>query len=184
LIEHSVFDSLQCEDALNIISSKFSIDHTEFLDVSADAFDSDFSTGTVTNARFGDVINDGLDLSGSKVEVHATRFFGIGDKAISVGENSMLVANELIINDSEVGTVSKDKSVVAIRNSSFRDVDNALMAYEKKEEWGPAEISCDNCLFDNVTSVGVEQYGSRITVDGNEISPTPFTRKQLQIAGY
>ena len=71
-----------------------------------------------------------------------------------------------------------------IRNSSFKDVNNALMAYVKKEEWGPTEIHCDNCLFDNVEFVAVEQYASRITVDGNEVSPTPFSRKQLQIAGY
>ena len=58
------------------------------------------------------------------------------------------------------------------------------MAYVKKEAWGPAEIHCDNCLFDHVESIAVEQYGSRITVDGEEVSPTPFSRKQLQIAGY
>ena len=40
-------------------------------------------------------------------------------------------------------------------------------------------------LFDHVESVSVEQYASRITSQmGEEVSPTPFSRKQLQIAGY
>ena len=92
--------------------------------------------------------------------------------------------SELTVDGVEAGVVSKDKSVVDIRNSSFKGVNNALMAYVKKEEWGPAEIHCDNCLFDHVESIAVEQYASRITVDGQEVSPTPFSRKQLQIAGY
>jgi hypothetical protein len=183
-IEHSKFIGLQCEDALNIVDSDFELDHVEFVGVSADAFDSDFSMGILTNASFRNVMNDGLDLSGSNVEVRAARFFNIGDKAISTGEKSALVASELVIDDSETGVVSKDKSVVNISSSSFRKVKNALMAYEKKAEWGPAEIHCNNCEFDDVASVAVEQYGSRITLNGNEISPSPFTRKQLQIAGY
>ena len=74
--------------------------------------------------------------------------------------------------------------MVNIHNSSFKNIGNALMAYVKKEEWGPAEVHCDNCLFDHVEFIAVEQYASRITVNGKEISPTPFSRKQLQIAGY
>jgi hypothetical protein len=58
------------------------------------------------------------------------------------------------------------------------------MAYVKKEEWGAAEIHCENCLFKHVEAIAVEQYACRITVDGEEVSPTPFSRKQLHIAGY
>jgi len=183
-IEHSRFSGLQCEDALNIISSDFNIDHVEFVDSSADAFDSDFSTGTVNNSTFRDIVNDGIDVSGSQVQVSSSRFSGIQDKAISVGEGSTLDASELTVDDADTGVVSKDKSVVNIHNSTFKEVNNALMAYIKKEEWGPAEIHCDNCLFNHVGSIAVEQYASRITIDGQEVSPTPFSRKQLQIAGY
>ena len=183
-IEHSRFIGLQCEDALNIISSDFHIDHVEFVGSRADAFDSDFSNGIVNNSTFRDTVNDGIDLSGSQVQVNSSRFFDIQDKAISVGEGSTLDANELTVDGGDAGVVSKDKSAVEIRKSSFKEVNNALMAYVKKDEWGTAEIHCDNCQFDNVEFIAVEQYGSRITVNGKEISPTPFSRKQLQIAGY
>ena len=156
----------------------------EFVDSSADAFDSDFSEGVVSNSVFRNTVNDGVDLSGSRVQISFSQFSNIQDKAISVGEGSRLDATELTVDGVDAGVVSKDKSVASLRNSSFKDVNNALMAYVKKEEWGPAEIHCDNCLFDHVESIAVEQYGSRITVDGEEVSPTPFSRKQLQIAGY
>jgi hypothetical protein len=183
-IEHSSFSGLQCEDALNIISSEFTIDHVEFSGSSADALDSDFSQGTVSNSLFHSIMNDGIDLAGSRVQVSSSRFSNILDKAVSVGEASTLDATELTVDGVDTGVVSKDKSVVNIRNSSFKNVNNALMAYVKKEEWGPGELHCHNCLFDHVESVSVEQYASRITIDGKEVSPTPFSRKQLQIAGY
>jgi len=183
-IKDSVFSGLQCEDALNIMNSKFSIDGLEIVNPSADAFDSDFSNGIITNSVFRTIENDGIDISGSRVEIHSSQFFDIGDKAVSVGEGSTLGASQLTIVSADAGVVSKDKSVVNIRNSDFENVGNALMAYVKKEEWGPAEIHCANCLFDNVESVAVEQLASRITIDGEEISPTLFSRKQLQIAGY
>ena len=183
-IEHSTFVGLQCEDALNIISSDFSIEHVEFTNSSADAFDSDFSDGVVKNSVFRDIANDGIDISGSQIQISSSWFSGIQDKSISVGESSYLEATRLNIKGGGAGVVSKDKSIVDIYNSTFKNVNNALMAYIKKEEWGPAEIHCDNCLFDNVESVAVEQYASRITIDGQEVSPTPFSRKQLQIAGY
>ena len=183
-LDHSIFSSLQCEDGLNIISSDFTLDHVEFVGCNADAFDSDFSDGIVRNSVFRNIGNDGIDLSGSRVEITLSSFSEIRDKAISVGEGSYLAASELIVDGTGTGVVSKDKSVVNIRNSDFRNVGNALMAYVKKEEWGAAEIHCENCLFKNVEEIAVEQYASRITVDSKEVSPTPFSRKQLQIAGY
>jgi hypothetical protein len=183
-IKDSVFRGLQCEDALNIISSDFTLDHVEFVDSSADAFDSDFSDGIVRNSVFRNIENDGIDLSGSRVEVSSSSFFDIRDKAISVGEGSYLDASELIVDGTNTGVVSKDKSVVNIRNSDFKGVGNALMAYVKKEEWGAAEVHCETCLFEHVQAIAVEQYASRITVNGKEFAPTPFSRKQLQIAGY
>lgn len=185
LIEDSVFDGLQCEDALNVISANFNFIRLRFIDTSADAFDSDFSTGTVTDSSFENIGNDGIDISGSIVKVKSSQFFDIGDKAISVGERSNLDASGLAIDSSIAGVVSKDKSVVYIRDSSFDNISgSALMAYIKKEQYGPSEIHCTNCEFDNIESVAAKQSESRITIDGKEIRAKPFNRKQLQVAGY
>ena len=64
--------------------------------------------------------------SGSLVQVSSSWFSEIRDKAISAGEVSTLNATEVTIDDADSGVVSTDKSVVYIRNSSFKDVNNAL----------------------------------------------------------
>jgi hypothetical protein len=183
VIEHSRFSALQCEDALNIISSEFTLDHVEFLDTSSDAFDSDFSAGIVSNSSFQNSGNDAIDVSNSQVNVSLSKFSGTQDKAISVGEESLLTGSTLIVDEASVGVVSKDKSIVNIHNSVFINVKNALMAYVKKGAWGSGELHCNNCLFEEVEFIAVEQHGSRITLDGKELSPVRFTRRQLQIVG-
>jgi len=183
-IEHSKFTNLQCEDALNIINSKFDIQFSEITHSAADAFDSDFSDGIVANTTFRSIQNDGIDLSGSDVTVRASLFSDIKDKAISVGEGSKANLTEVTIIKSQAGVVSKDKSIVNIHNSSFQGVTNALMAYVKKPQWGPAEIHCDDCLFEDVESIAVEQLGSRITVGGQEIHAAFFSPEQHFVVGY
>ncbi|MDB3945729.1 right-handed parallel beta-helix repeat-containing protein [Gammaproteobacteria bacterium] len=183
VIEHSRFSALQCEDGLNIISSEFTLDHVEFLDTSSDAFDSDFSAGIVSNSSFQNSGNDAIDVSNSQVNVSLSKFSSTQDKAISVGEESLLTGSTLIVDEASVGVVSKDKSIVNIHNSVFINVKNALMAYVKKGAWGSGELHCNNCLFEEVEFIAVEQHGSRITLDGKELSPVRFTRRQLQIVG-
>ena len=88
------------------------------------------------NSTFRNIVNDGVDLAGSSVKISSSLFVDIQDKAISVGEGSFLDASKLTVHSADAGVVSKDKSVVNIRNSTFKEVNNALMAYVKKEEWG------------------------------------------------
>ena len=52
IIENSIFDNIYSEDALNIIRSEFQIKNTVFKNVSSDAFDSDFSIGSVSDSKF------------------------------------------------------------------------------------------------------------------------------------
>ena len=67
-----------------------------------------------------------MPWSGFLVQVSSSRFPEIRDKAISVGEGSTLNATEVTIDDADARVVSKDKSVVNIRNSSFKGDNNAL----------------------------------------------------------
>lgn len=184
-IKHSAFKNLQCEDALNIISSNFKINHLTIDGSYADAFDSDFSNGTISDSTFSSIGNDGIDVSGSTVEVTSTRFIDINDKAISVGEESRLNAKNISITSAKSGVVSKDNSIARIEDAIFRDIDvSALFAYVKKQEYGPSELHCTHCTFEKTESIAAEQFGSKITIDGEDIETTPFTRKQLRAADY
>ena len=68
-IEHSSFENNSCEDALNIIKSDFYVNKCKFQDIFADAFDSDYCTGKLTNTAFNMVGNDAIDFSTSQIKI-------------------------------------------------------------------------------------------------------------------
>ena len=183
-IRSSVFDFMQCEDALNIIRSDFKITESQFLRAHADAFDADFATGRVEGGTFSSTGNDGLDVSGSQVTITGTEFLNIGDKAVSVGEASNLTAEGIKIDDAMTGVASKDRSFAVVRNTAFSGIEgSALIAYIKKQEYGPASIQCDDCAFDDVVSIATTQTGSRIEIDGIDQGIVAFSEQNLAEVG-
>lgn len=162
------------EDALNIVRSKFQLKNVTFKNTTSDAFDSDFSSGTVEDGVFENIGSegggDGIDVSGSEVSVLRTYFKNISDKALSVGENSQLKASDININNVAIGAASKDGSHLLISNSKFSNIKKAgLMAYIKKSEYGPAEILAETLEFTSTKKQALAQQGNKIVVDGVEI---------------
>ena len=80
VIEDSIFENIYSEDALNIIRSEFEIKNTVFKNVRSDAFDSDFSEGSVLNSKFYNIGNDAIDVSGSLVKLISVSVDNSGDK--------------------------------------------------------------------------------------------------------
>jgi len=174
----------QTEDALNIVRSKFNLKSVTIENTLSDAFDSDFSEGQVETSFFKNIGSkgggDGIDVSGSKVIVSKTQFLNISDKAISVGENSSLQANEIRIKSANIGTASKDGSILHLSNSILTGIKQAgLMAYIKKTEYGPAKIIANNLEFHSTKHKGLVQKENKISIDGIEILPTEINVKQL-----
>ncbi len=184
-MESSRFLRLQCEDALNIVRSRFTLDEVEIRAARADAFDSDFSEGVVRNSSFISSGNDGIDISGTTLELESSRFHSIGDKAISVGERSNLTARGVTVNGASTGIASKDLSRVVIERSTFRNISGTvLIAYIKKVEYGPAAIECFACTTEDVGALSASQAGSEIMLDGARLPVADFSRSQMAEAGY
>jgi hypothetical protein len=139
-ISYTIFKNNHCEDALNIIRSDFNIDNSSFLNTAFDAFDADFCKGVVENSIFNLTGNDGADFSGSTVTINDCLFQEIGDKGISVGENSQVKTNRVEINTAVIGFASKDKSTLEINDAEIKNCQTAFSAYQKKPEFGPATI--------------------------------------------
>jgi len=163
----------QTEDAINIIRSSFSFEYVEIHDTSSDAFDGDFITnGKIINCSFHDVGGDGIDFSGSQIDVTDTYFSNINDKAVSAGENSELNISNVFIKNTGIGIASKDLSHVEVINSTIESSKIAgLAAYIKKPVYGPASI---NAIDTNIIGSDVEaicQIKSEITLNGEEITP-------------
>lgn len=183
-ITNSAFTDAQCEDALNIVKADFILDNITIDGARADAFDSDFSTGLIKNSAFIASGNDGIDVSGTLLNLENIIMEGIGDKAVSVGEKSTLRANGIKINGAVLGLVSKDLSDAAAKNVDFENISGtAIMTYIKKQEYGPSFLSCDDCNFLGDMAQTGAQETTIIKLDGKQVRRQTLTKKQMYEAG-
>ena len=162
------------EDALNIIRTSFEISGLLVKGTASDAFDSDFATGTVTDSRFEDIGaaggGDAIDVSGSQVSVVNVQFKNVSDKALSVGERSEMVAQDVNMDSVGTGAASKDGSTLTLTNGSMTNVQFAgLTAYIKKPEYGAAEVIAEKVSIQSADQSVIAQTGSRISVDGTVV---------------
>ena len=154
------------DDYLNVIRSDFNINNSIFKNINADAIDSDFSSGKVVNSSFFNCANDAIDISSSKVGINNISIERIGDKGISVGENSHVSANYVKIINAEIGISSKDLSVITVNNAYLEDNEIGLTAFRKKSEYGPGYIKCYDIRFKNVTIPYLVETFSELKIDG------------------
>lgn len=179
-ISDCVFRNNICEDMLNIVNSTFEIVNTGFESTFADAFDSDFCSGTIRDSYFLDTGNDGLDVSGSTVTATSIDFRRIGDKAISGGENSKVTVDNINIYDTQIGIASKDMSLVTGKDVTIENMVVGITLYQKKDEFGPANIRLDNLtLLGNIDLSYLIQSGSSLTIDDEYITPKDSSKESL-----
>jgi hypothetical protein len=167
LLQDVEFRRNRAEDALNLIRSQFALRDASFSDTASDAFDCDFCEGRLQGGAFRRIGGDGVDVSGSVVEVEDVDFEEIADKAISVGEASRLTARRVRVRNVRIGLAAKDGSDVVIEDSRISEASlAALMAYVKKSEYGPAAVVARALALSQVGRETVVQTGSRVQVDG------------------
>ena len=187
-MSHVTFLGNRAEDALNIIRSKFELKSVMIKNTTSDAFDSDFSQGTVENGVFENIGSkgggDGIDVSGSEINVKETHFINISDKALSVGENSHMKASGISIEKVSIGAASKDGSQLFLSDSKMVGIKKAgLMAYIKKTEYGPAEITVEGLEYNSKTKKAISQKGNKIIIGGKEIQANDLNVQELYASG-
>jgi hypothetical protein len=187
ILKNVSFLGNRCEDSLNIVRSKFEISGISIKNALSDGFDSDFSNGIVTKGKFENIGlaggGDGIDVSGTTINIRETMFKNIGDKAISAGEKSTVTGTQLHIEGAGAGVVSKDGSHVSLENSTIRDYNiAAMMVYIKKQEYGPATILANHIEADNLPVSAIAQKGSHILIDGIEVPSRDLNVKRLYAA--
>ena len=172
-ISHCTFlDNRQGDDYLNLFGcSQFTIEHCRFENVKSDAFDSDFSNGSVTHSLFNKIGNDGVDGSGSKIHIAYCKFNLIQDKAVSSGEKSQFTITNSSIHNSEIGLVSKDKSTLQVDRTRIQHVRLSAAVFQKKPEYGPAQMKIDRDLNDAHYLIEegstINHYGDTLYVSKN-----------------
>jgi hypothetical protein len=178
--ENCSFMNFTTEDALNIISSSYSVMDSNFSDISSDAFDGDFVTGSISGCNFSNISGDGVDLSGSVSSVENCSFITISDKAISVGENSQVKVIDCSIDNSTFGIVSKDYSSVEVYRPTLINVKTAAFAaFQKKNLFGPASIKVVNPSSPLSKKNFLIQIGSSGWLNDKRITSVPFKSQEL-----
>lgn len=171
-LEHCRILDSQAEDGINVIRTEFAFLQSEFARTASDAFDADFAQGTVEECSFHDIGGDGIDISGSDVQVGRVRLLDIADKGISVGEASRLTAQDVYFENVGLGLVSKDRSHVVLKDATIVNPRIAgLAAYVKKPTYGPASLDARSITFVDTPPERrtLVQTGSWIDLEGTRI---------------
>ena len=165
-------DNKAGDDMLNIFRSEFEIKNTLFKHTLSDALDVDFGKGSISHSSFVDCGNDGMDFSGSVVDVMACFVGGAGDKGVSVGENSRVNINQLELKNCYVAAASKDMSQVNIENTKVSASEVGFALYQKKSEFGPSAMAVSSVELVNVTTPYLVEEGSTLLVGNQKIDAT------------
>ena len=171
-LKNSIFENICSEDAINIVSSNFEINDSVFEENCSDSIDVDFGEGKINNVSFKNIGNDAIDFSGSKASLDTVKLKTIGDKFISVGEESTINIKNVKGNDSFVGIVSKDGSIVKIENVVLENVKIGLAAYIKKKEFNEAKIHAKDLKLDNIKYSTLSDSFSEIFINNEKTEIT------------
>ena len=169
-IKNVIFENSISEDALNIVSSKFLIENSEFKNCKSDAFDSDFSDGKILNSFFHNIQGDAVDFSGSNVQIDSLITKNIYDKSVSVGEASNVNIFDSIISNSRIGIATKDGSITSAKNIQFKDNElYDVMTFFKKSFYGAPILKLENENYKEKIKT-ISQSGTFLYINKEQIN--------------
>jgi len=160
------------EDGCNVFGADLELLDVTFDGCASDSFDGDFVTGRIVGCVFRNGLADGVDLSGSEVDILECRFVDLGDKAISVGEDSRARVRGGVADRVSIGVAAKDRSQVTVTGLTIRDARHyALVAFVKKSEYGPSKLLASRMEISG-SGLGdcLAQTGCTLTIDDVAVS--------------
>ena len=138
----------------------------------SDAFDCDFCKGTIKKIVISNSGGDGLDISGSNIEVSEMIATNIKDKAFSVGENSVALINDASFSSVATGIAVKDASLVRASKISLENIAfDAFMSYVKKPfYYGNTRLEVADYNIDNykVNKICAREIGTDLIVNNKD----------------
>ena len=155
-----------CEDALNTVRCMIEVKNLEISNTAGDAFDADFCSGSVSDSWFHHTYNDCIDFSGSTVIIQNCQIEHAGDKGLSAGENSNLIAVQMKISNCAIAMAAKDGARLKVTDSTVEDCRFGAMTYTKKPEYDFSSIELKQIDQSNIEQPGIPELGSTISIDG------------------
>ena len=179
--DHCEFLRGRSEDTLNIVRSTFDIEQSIFYDTAADALDADFCEGNLTAVAFTNCGNDAVDVSGTLLRMQGVSIVNSGDKGISAGEQSTVIAREVVIRQTEIAVACKDQSRIDWTLGQIIDCRVGFAPYQKKSEFGPAQIVTQAVTLTQIEQPYLVEQKSSLTMDGAQI---PANRRNIKDLFY
>ena len=162
------------EDQLNLIHSKLNINNLTIHNSISDAFDCDFCYGEINELTVNDAKGDGLDVSGSDLDIGKINIQNIGDKALSVGENSDINLNYAILNKVATGVAVKDSSSLKIIDLVLKNIKfDGLMTYTKKDFYtifGQPSLIVNDLNYDQTGNLCIRETNSNLLMKNKSCS--------------
>ncbi len=174
----------QCEDALNIVRTNFTMNNVQISNTQSDAFDGDFVKGTITNCKFENLGNDAIDVSGSDLVIKNVIISNAGDKGLSAGEDSKMNIENVEIIDSEIAVAGKDLSVIEAMNLKIINTKLGFTAFQKKPEFGPSKITIDGVTMTGIETKYLIESTSSLYVDNKKVETTQNVKDRMYGAEY
>ena len=138
-----------CEDTINLINVKGLISKIDIKNSFSDGLDVDFSEVKIDTIKIDTAQNDCVDFSAGNYELNYLDLKNCGDKALSVGEKSLLTLNKIIIENADIGIASKDSSIVKLNDAYLKNLKTCVAAYKKKQEFNGGFIEVENMKCEN-----------------------------------
>jgi hypothetical protein len=156
-------DKAFCEDGANFVRTDGTIIKSFVNKALFDAIDLDFSNVEFFELKVNESGNDCIDFSYGKYVLNNSSLNKCGDKAISVGENSLLKIDNFKISNSSMGIASKDSSLTKLSMGYMDQVETCVAVYKKKQEFNGGFLSIRDLVCENYDSFSnIDQY-SKIT---------------------
>ena len=183
-LSNCAFTNNNSEDALNIINSYFEMDNIVFQNTKSDAFDGDFVEGIIRNSIFNNIGNDAIDISGSDIVIDNVAISTAGDKGLSAGEDSRLIATNIVIKNSEIAVACKDKSFLQLSNSLLQNNHLGFTAFQKKSEFGSATIEADSIQLMGNKIIHLIETRSSLSLNGEKMPTNDKVVEQMYGAEF
>ena len=145
-------ENFNCEDTINFIRSFGSLNNIQIKNSKSDSLDADFSQLKFNFVSIEKSYNDCIDFSYGTYEIKNANLKNCADKAISIGEKSEVKFDNIDIESSDTGIVSKDSSKTYINKTQIKNSKVCLSAYKKKHEFNGSYLEVNNLKcedFDN-----------------------------------
>ena len=106
---------------------------------------------------------------GSNLSIKSIYITNAGDKAISIGERSIINGFNINISQSKIGIASKDKSFATFSKVTLKDIETGFAVYQKKQEFGNANLHISDFSSYQTDSLFVLENSSSLILNDSKM---------------